>query len=100
MHGFLNLIPRLRWQDALDVVIVAYVIYRIAMLIRGTRTMLRCDQWLPRRSRIDIEIADAIKPGGSDFASVLRLRDAAREAMLARCGEPDLGELIKPPARA
>jgi diadenylate cyclase len=39
MHGFLNVIPRLRWQDALDVVIVAYVIYRIAMLIRGTRTM-------------------------------------------------------------
>jgi acyl carrier protein len=69
-------------------------------VIRGTRTMLRCDQWLPRRSRIEIEIADAIKPGGSDFASVLRLRDAAREAMLARCGEPDLGELIKPPARA
>ncbi len=69
-------------------------------VIRGTRTMLRGDQWLPRRSRIDVEIADAIKPGGSDFASVLRLRDAAREAMLARCGEPDLGELIKPPARA
>jgi diadenylate cyclase len=39
MHGFVNVIPRLRWQDALDILIVAYVIYRIAMLIRGTRTM-------------------------------------------------------------
>ncbi len=39
MHGFLHVIPRLRWQDALDVVIVAYVIYRVALLIRGTRTM-------------------------------------------------------------
>jgi diadenylate cyclase len=33
------MIPAPRWQDILDVLIVAYVIYRIAMLIRGTRTM-------------------------------------------------------------
>jgi diadenylate cyclase len=39
MHGFFQLIPRLRWQDAVDILIVAYVIYRIALLIRGTRTM-------------------------------------------------------------
>ena len=39
MHGLLHVIPRLRWQDGLDVLIVAYVIYRIALLIRGTRTM-------------------------------------------------------------
>jgi diadenylate cyclase len=39
MHGILHLIPRPRWQDALDILIVAYVIYRIALLIRGTRTM-------------------------------------------------------------
>src|SRR5271167_3642264 len=39
MHGFLHVIPRLRWQDGLDVLIVAYVIYRLALLIRGTRTM-------------------------------------------------------------
>jgi diadenylate cyclase len=39
MHTFLQIIPKPRWQDALDVLIVAYVIYRIAILIRGTRTM-------------------------------------------------------------
>ncbi len=39
MHHLFNVIPRLRWQDALDILIVAYVIYRIALLIRGTRTM-------------------------------------------------------------
>jgi diadenylate cyclase len=39
MHGFIHLIPRPRWQDILDILIVAYVIYRIALLIRGTRTM-------------------------------------------------------------
>jgi diadenylate cyclase len=39
MHGLFHLLPRLRWQDGLDILIVAYVIYRIALLIRGTRTM-------------------------------------------------------------
>src|SRR6266849_381417 len=39
MHGFLSLMPKPRWQDVLDILIVAYVIYRIALLIRGTRTM-------------------------------------------------------------
>ena len=39
MHGYLGLIPAPRWQDALDILIVAYVIYRIALLIRGTRAM-------------------------------------------------------------
>lgn len=39
MHGYLGLIPPPRWQDVVDVLIVAYVIYRIAILIRGTRAM-------------------------------------------------------------
>ena len=39
MHHFLQVIPRPRWQDAVDILIVAYMIYRIALLIRGTRTM-------------------------------------------------------------
>lgn len=39
MHGYLDVIPPLRWQDAVDILIVAFVIYRIAVLIRGTRAM-------------------------------------------------------------
>ena len=39
MHGYLDVIPPLRWQDADDVLIVAFVIYRVAVLIRGTRAM-------------------------------------------------------------
>jgi diadenylate cyclase len=39
MHNFFHLIPKPRWQDILDILIVAYVIYRIALLIRATRTM-------------------------------------------------------------
>jgi diadenylate cyclase len=39
MPNYVPMIPAPRWQDILDVLIVAYVIYRIAMLIRGTRTV-------------------------------------------------------------
>ncbi|WEX74747.1 AMP-binding protein [Sinorhizobium numidicum] len=65
-------------------------------IIRGTRSMLRGNQWFPRWTSVAIEIAEAVVPSGTNFASVLRLRDAAREAILARCGEPDVGEMVKP----
>ena len=67
-------------------------------VIRGTRSMLRSDQWFPRRGAASVDIAEPIKPTGSDFTSVLKLREEVRASILARCGEPDLGELVKPPA--
>ena len=67
-------------------------------VIRGTRTMLRSDQWFPRRSQISVEIGAPIAPSDADFASVVRLRDDVRQWILQRCGEPDLGELVKPEA--
>jgi diadenylate cyclase len=39
MQKDLGLILELRWQDLLDILIVAYLIYRIALLMRGTRAM-------------------------------------------------------------
>lgn len=39
MHYPLTVIPKPRWQDIVDILAVAFVIYRIALLIRGTRTM-------------------------------------------------------------
>ena len=66
-------------------------------VIRGTRSILRSDQWFPRRGAASVDIAEPIKPSGSDFASVLALRDKVRASILSRCGEPDLGELVKPP---
>jgi 1-acyl-sn-glycerol-3-phosphate acyltransferase len=66
-------------------------------IIRGTRSMLRSDQWFPRWTPLSVTIGNPIVPAGKDFASVLRLRDEARQAVLAGCGEPDLGELVKPP---
>jgi acyl carrier protein len=68
--------------------------------LRGTRSMLRSDQWFPRHAPISVEVGPAIQPTGTTFADVLRLRDAVRKEILARCGEPDLNELIKPAAQA
>ncbi|MFZ2155444.1 MAG: hypothetical protein WAV72_04905 [Bradyrhizobium sp.] len=65
-------------------------------IIRGTRSMLRGEQWFPQRAAISVEIGEPVMPSGADFTSGLRLRDAVRNVMLASCGEPDLGELIKP----
>jgi 1-acyl-sn-glycerol-3-phosphate acyltransferase len=65
-------------------------------VLRGTRSILRSDQWFPRWGRIDVEILDPIGPRGTDFESIVQLRDAVRNAVLSRCGEPDLRELVKP----
>ena len=70
-------------------------------VLRGTRSILRSDQWFPRWGRIEVEILEPLVPYGTDFKSILRLRDAVRQAVLSRCGEPDLRELLKPsPATA
>jgi 1-acyl-sn-glycerol-3-phosphate acyltransferase len=65
-------------------------------VIRGARSILRGDQWFPRRGAVTVEIGEPIMPPGTDFKSVLELRDSVRSFVLARCGEPDLEELIKP----
>ncbi len=42
MNTFLNPLEWseiLRWQDIVDILIVAYLIYRILLMIRGTRTV-------------------------------------------------------------
>ena len=55
----------------------------------GTRSLLRDGQWRPRRGQLQVLIGKPVLAAGSDWQSVLQLRDAARSAMLARLGEPD-----------
>ncbi len=64
--------------------------------LHGTRSMLRSGQWFPRRSAVSLAVGEPIMPTGTDLAAVVKLRDAVRSAILARCGEPDLSELVKP----
>lgn len=63
------------------------------IVIWGTRSILRDGQWFPRRGFVELEALDPIAPKGSDFAATVTLRDQVREAVLARCGEPDMAGL-------
>lgn len=59
--------------------------------IRGTRRVYGGKRRLPRWGVIEVELAPALAPGGTDRVAALALRDQARRAVLARCGEPDRG---------
>jgi 1-acyl-sn-glycerol-3-phosphate acyltransferase len=63
----------------------------LPMTVRGTRSILRGEQWFPRRGEIVVHIGRPIAPRGTDFTAAIRLRDQARAAMLEHYGEPDLG---------
>jgi 1-acyl-sn-glycerol-3-phosphate acyltransferase len=76
----------------------------VPVTIRGTRSVLRGGQWFPRRGAISVHLGTPLTVAeGSPFATALRLRDEARAAVLARCGEPDLaapGEHLPGPGPA
>ncbi len=59
--------------------------------IRGSRDVVRPGSRFPRRSAVHVTISDPISPAGSGWPAALALRDQARAAVLALCGEPDLG---------
>ena len=69
----------------------------IPIAIRGTRSVLRADNWLPRRGSIHIDIGPAIHPrdleqqaGKDSWKTAIALRERCREFILRHCGEPDL----------
>ena len=62
----------------------------VPISIRGTRSVLRGDQWFPRHAAIEVDVAPAISAAGDDWTAVVKLRDAARDEILRRTGEPDL----------
>jgi 1-acyl-sn-glycerol-3-phosphate acyltransferase len=59
--------------------------------IRGSRDVVRPGGRFPRRSAIHVTIGDPITPAGTSWPAALALRDQARAAVLAFCGEPDVG---------
>lgn len=61
--------------------------------IRGTRSILRSGSRWPRRGKVDITIDRPIPAGGGQvdpWEVAVRLRDRARQSILAHSGEPDL----------
>jgi 1-acyl-sn-glycerol-3-phosphate acyltransferase len=64
----------------------------VPVAIRGARNVVHRDNWLPRRTRIEVIIRPPIQPSGEGWKAALKLRDAARREISAWCGEPDLVE--------
>ena len=62
----------------------------VPVTIRGTRSLLRADSWFPHRGSVHVSVGAPILLAGTDWATAVRLRDAARAALLAHLGEPDL----------
>ena len=68
----------------------------IPVTLRGTRSILRGDQWFPRRGRVDVIISTPIEPSDSSWTSAVQLRDEARTVVLGSSGEPDIsGESVR-----
>lgn len=61
--------------------------------LAGSRDRLRDGHWLPRPGKVRVTLGPVLDPEplpGSEWERALALRDAARAAILAGCGEPDL----------
>jgi 1-acyl-sn-glycerol-3-phosphate acyltransferase len=64
----------------------------LPLTLGGTRSILRSDQWFPRRGAVTVKVGPLFSADGSDFAAAVRLRDKVRAEILATCDEPDVGE--------
>ena len=64
----------------------------LPLTLRGTRSILRGDQWFPRHGAVSVQVGSPVSTEGTDFAAAIRLRDKARTEILANCGEPDAAE--------
>jgi len=62
----------------------------VPVVIRGTRSLLRDESRFPRRVVVKIHIGAPIAPAGREWTAAVKLRDAARGAILQQLGEPDL----------
>lgn len=64
----------------------------VPVTLRGTRSVLRDGQWLPRRIPVSAIVGSSLSAceSGDPFAAAVRLRDRARQEILSCCDEPDI----------
>jgi 1-acyl-sn-glycerol-3-phosphate acyltransferase len=66
----------------------------LPVAIRGSRTLLRGNRWIPKRGVVVVTVGEPIVPCEENvdtFAAATELRDAARKIIARACGETDLG---------
>ena len=62
----------------------------VPVTLQGTRSVLRGGQWFPRPGDVRVTVGSPLFAEQDGFDAAIALRDAARAAILAGCGEPDL----------
>ena len=62
----------------------------VPITIRGSRSVLRSDDWYPRRGTIAIVVGEPLAADGTGWEAALQLRNRAREEILRHVGEQDL----------
>ncbi len=65
----------------------------IPITIRGTRDILPAEQWLPKPGPVTVAVGLPLKPEGSGWPEMVRLRDRARVEIARRSGERLLSPL-------
>jgi 1-acyl-sn-glycerol-3-phosphate acyltransferase len=60
--------------------------------LRGARSALRDETWLPRRVPIELIVGETLIPAGHNWAAIVHMRTAARQAMTPLSGEFDPSE--------
>jgi len=65
----------------------------VPLALRGTRAVLRGDDWRPRWGKISITAGPPLVPGGDSWGAAVALRDAARRFIAANCGEQEHDDL-------
>ncbi len=68
----------------------------VPVALRGTRSVLRGEQWLPRPRPVRVTVLPPIYPKGAEWLDRLSLREATRTAILQHCGEPALETPAEP----
>ena len=64
----------------------------LPVVIRGARSVLRDQTWIPRHGVISVTLLPPLAPPGSDWEATVKLRDRVRGEILRACGEPDLAQ--------
>ena len=60
----------------------------VPITIRGTRDILPAGEWLPRPGPVTVAVSPPLRPEGSGWQAIVRLRDQARTEIARRSGEP------------
>lgn len=70
----------------------------VPAVIRGSRKLFGEGMKLPGWSPVHIEVLPAVMPAVTGRDSASSLRDTVRQAILARCGEPDAAQPLPTPS--